>query len=170
MAQIWATAATPRPPTGPVDPTSGSASLIPSPGATSIALFDFPPDEVMQNPADLGAMVKELSCALPGLFEMFEPDAPGMHVTPTVDYGIILEGELWLVLDNGESRQSWRCGRAKRNRHAWRNKTSQVARALFVMIGAQVSPGKTGTGEQGGSDERDHRSRAGRRILSVCSR
>lgn len=32
-------------------------------------------------------------------------------------------------------------------RHAWRNKTSQVARALFVMIGAQVSPGKTGTGE-----------------------
>ena len=38
---------------------------------------------------------------LPGLAELFETENPGMHTTEPVDYDIVLEGEIWLELDNG---------------------------------------------------------------------
>lgn len=94
----------------------------------------------MQNPSDPASAFGQLAAALPGLAESFEPDAPGMHTTPTIDYGIILEGELWLELDDGEMRLVMPGDIVIQNgtRHAWRNKTDRVARALFVMIGAST--------------------------------
>ncbi|VVP36419.1 hypothetical protein PS838_04613 [Pseudomonas fluorescens] len=140
MAQLWTTPALPALLEQSRDPTLDRASLIPSQGGTSIAMFDFPPDTVMQNPVDGVQAFNELSAALPGLIETFEPDNPGMHTTATIDYGIILDGELWLELDNGQSRLV-RAGDVviqNGTRHAWRNKSERIARALFVMIG--VSP------------------------------
>jgi hypothetical protein len=140
MAQLWTTPALPALLEQSRDPTLDRASLIPSQGGTSIAMFDFPPDTVMQNPVDGVQAFNELSAALPGLIETFEPDNPGMHTTATIDYGIILEGELWLELDNGQSRLVKAGDVVIQNgtRHAWRNKSERIARALFVMIG--VSP------------------------------
>ena len=140
MAQLWTTPALPALLEQSRDPTLDRASLIPSQGGTSIAMFDFPPDTVMQNPVDGVQAFNELSAALPGLIETFEPDNPGMHTTATIDYGIILDGELWLELDNGQSRLV-RAGDVviqNGTRHAWRNNSERIARALFVMIG--VSP------------------------------
>ncbi len=104
-------------------------------------MFDFPPDSVMQNPIDGVQAYEELGAALPGLIESFEPDNPGMHTTATIDYGIILEGEMWLELDNGQSRLVKTGDIVIQNgtRHAWRNKSEQIARAVFVMIGAPFS-------------------------------
>ena len=31
-----------------------------------------------------------------------EPDRPGMHTTDTVDFDIVLRGEVWLELDGGQ--------------------------------------------------------------------
>jgi mannose-6-phosphate isomerase-like protein (cupin superfamily) len=140
MAQLWSTPALAVLPETGRDPTLDGAALIPPQGGTSIALFDFPPDSVMQNPVDGAQAFGELSAALPGLIESFEPDHPGMHTTATIDYGIILEGEMWLELDNGESRLVKAGDIVVQNgtRHAWRNKSDRVVRALFVMIG--VSP------------------------------
>jgi quercetin dioxygenase-like cupin family protein len=86
-----------------------------------------------------------LSAALPGLIESFEPDHPGMHTTATIDYGIILEGEMWLELDNGQSRLVKAGDIVIQNgtRHAWRNKSERIARALFVMIGVSPAEKKT---------------------------
>ncbi|SEI54485.1 cupin domain-containing protein [Pseudomonas sp. NFACC07-1] len=136
MAHLWSTGSTAD---AQQDPTLGHPSLVPGPGETSLAIYDFPPDTVMQNPTDVGQMIEELGGALPGLFECFEPDHPGMHTTPTIDYGILLQGELWLELDNGEQKLI-RPGEVviqRGTRHAWRNKSDQIARALFVMIGTK---------------------------------
>ncbi|MDB5980216.1 MAG: cupin 2 protein [Pseudomonas sp.] len=138
MAQLWMTGANPTLPEEGSDPTLSHPSLIPSQGGTSFAVFDFPPDHVMQNPVDGAQAFEELTRALPGLIETFEPDHPGMHTTPTIDYGIILEGEMWLELDNGEARLIKAGDIVIQNgtRHAWRNRSDRIARALFVMIGA----------------------------------
>lgn len=141
MAHLWSTGTTASPSDARHEPTSGNPPLVPGPGETTLAIYDFPPDPVMQNPIDVGQMIEELGGALPGLFECFEPDQPGMHTTPTIDYGILLEGELWLELDNGEQKRI-RPGDVviqHGTRHAWRNKSDRIARALFVMIGAQRS-------------------------------
>lgn len=88
MAQIWATDSLPKLPHAFDDPTQAYASLIPPVGGTSIAIFDFPPDEVMQNPTDPTLARAEFSAAIPGLVDCFEANTPGMHATATVDYGI----------------------------------------------------------------------------------
>ncbi|EJL95223.1 cupin domain-containing protein [Pseudomonas sp. GM102] len=144
MAQLWTTPANPPLLEKEPDPTLDYASLIPPQGGTSIAMYDFPPDTVMQNPVDGVRVYEELGVALPGLFESFEADNPGMHTTPTIDYGVILEGEMWLELDNGESRlvKAGEIVIQNGTRHAWRNKSDRIARALFVMIGT-APPEKT---------------------------
>lgn len=145
MAQLWTTSAHPVCLEQRSDPTLEYASLIPPLGGTSLAIFDFPPDSIMQNPADGVRAYEELGAALPGLIESFEPENPGMHTTATIDYGIILEGEMWLELDHGESRLVKTGDVVIQNgtRHAWRNKSERIARALFVMIGASL-PEKPG--------------------------
>jgi len=60
-----------------------------------------------------------------------------MHTTPTVDYGIVLDGEIWLELDN-ETVHLKRHDIVIQNgtRHAWRNKGTAPATLAFVLIGA----------------------------------
>jgi quercetin dioxygenase-like cupin family protein len=72
-----------------------------------------------------------------GLIEYFEPDNPGMHATPTVDYGIVLEGEIWLELDDGKTVHLKTHDVIVQNgtRHAWRNKSSKPTKMAFVLIG-----------------------------------
>lgn len=39
----------------------------------------------------------------PGNADRTEPDSPGFHATDTLDYVIVLAGELWLVVDHEEA-------------------------------------------------------------------
>jgi quercetin dioxygenase-like cupin family protein len=58
-----------------------------------------------------------------------------MHRTDTVDYGIVLAGEVWLVVDEGETRLSPGDVVIQRGtNHAWSNRTDAVARMAFVLL------------------------------------
>ena len=62
---------------------------------------------------------------------------PGFHATDTVDYAICLEGEIWAVLDEGETLM--RPGDVLIQRgtyHAWSNRSDRVCRMAFVLIDA----------------------------------
>ena len=66
--------------------------------------------------------------------------APGhlspMHRTVSLDYGVVLEGEMELVLDSGETRTMKRGDVAiqRGTMHAWRNKSStEWGRMLYVL-------------------------------------
>ena len=52
-------------------------------------------------PGDLEGALAEFEANLPGLPGYMEPDAPGMHTTDTIDFEVVLEGEIWLELDDG---------------------------------------------------------------------
>jgi mannose-6-phosphate isomerase-like protein (cupin superfamily) len=112
--------------------------MVPAPGETRCVIVEFPPDETMQKINDWEAVGEEYAVKLPGLAELFEPDAPGMHTTPTVDYIVVLSGELSLEVDNGV-RRDLKVGDViiqNGTRHAWRNTSNAPARILSVMIGA----------------------------------
>lgn len=143
VAQVWSADAPPVVPHGGVDPTAARGSLIPPAGGNSLLLVDFPPDAVMGGAADPGAAFGELAAALPGLIETFEPDAPGMHTTDTVDYAIVLDGEIWLELDNGAVKLVKAGDVVVQNgtRHAWRNRGERVVRVAFMMTGASRRAG-----------------------------
>jgi hypothetical protein len=134
---VWASAPTPTLPFDGADPTPAVADFVPAPGATRFLIVTFPPDSVFSAPDfDPAAAAAENLAISPGLAERFEPD--GMHATDTVDYGIVLDGEIWLELDEGRSTHLRRHDVVVQNgtRHAWRNKSERPATLAFVLIGA----------------------------------
>lgn len=138
VAHVWCTSVDQ---TGEHDSTQLMGSLIPGPGETSLLMVSFPPDAVMASPINPERALGEMAAALPGLFECFEPDQPGMHRTPTIDYGILIEGELWLELDEGHEKLL-RAGDViiqNTTRHAWRNRSQTVAKAAFFMLGRSTT-------------------------------
>lgn len=139
FAQVWQTAPAAGVPHAGGDLTAARGSLLPAPGASSLLVVDFQPDAVMASPdMDFAAAGAEMGAMLPGLIDVFEQDSPGMHTTDTIDYGFVLDGEIWLELDNGAQRLLKAGDIAVQNgtRHAWRNKTDKPVRVAFVMMGA----------------------------------
>jgi len=59
-----------------------------------------------------------------------------MHRTQTLDYGIVIQGELYLILDdNAEVRLTAGDVAIQRGTdHAWENRSSEVARIAFVLL------------------------------------
>ena len=59
-----------------------------------------------------------------------------MHRTRSVDYGIVLEGEIWLVLDDGsETRLGPGDVVVQRGTdHAWENRSERATRIVFVLV------------------------------------
>lgn len=133
---VWATPA--RPTSGSEDTTAAVASVLPAPGETRAMVVTFPPDAVYAEPGfDPAAADAEQLAATPGLAELFERDAPGMHTTPTVDYAVILNGRL--TLDLGRETTTLEAGDVvvqNGTRHAWRNAGDEPASVFFVLIGA----------------------------------
>ncbi len=60
---------------------------------------------------------------------------PGMHTTDTVDYAIVLSGEVYAVLEKGE--KLLRAGDILIQRgtnHAWSNRSGEYCRLAFVLV------------------------------------
>jgi hypothetical protein len=124
------------------DASLAATSWVPSPGGTNLMLVTVPADSVMLSPDfDPAAAAAEYMQVLPGLAERFEMEHPGMHTTDTIDYGVLLEGQLHLELDDGASRKLEPRDVVIQNgtRHAWRNRSDAPATMLFVLVGAARS-------------------------------
>ena len=75
-------------------------------------------------------------------FTEMEPGAESpMHRTETVDVGVVLEGETWLLLDDGsETRVGLGDAVVQRGtNHAWANRSDHPVRMMFVMIDGAIT-------------------------------
>ena len=140
QALVWTTAPRPTLPFDGADPTPSASSLVPDPGATSFIVLTFPPDTVYADSGfDGAAAAAEAAEHSPGIAETLEPDSPGMHTTPTVDYNVVLDGEVWLELSDGAEVKLVAGDVVVQHgaRHAWRNKSDRPATIAAILIGAQ---------------------------------
>jgi len=122
------------------DFAEGPLQLAPPTSGTRIRIVDIPPDTV-QN----AASAEDVAAAFA---QIGAPDAHGsegphalMHRTETIDYGIVLSGTVWLVVDEGETQL--RPGDVVVQRgtnHAWSNRTEETARMAFVLVDATFGP------------------------------
>jgi len=63
-----------------------------------------------------------------------------MHRTRTVDYGIVLEGEITLVLDDVETTiQAGDIVIQNGTNHAWANRSGKVCRMAFMLIDGEFT-------------------------------
>jgi quercetin dioxygenase-like cupin family protein len=80
-----------------------------------------------------------------GVMVRFTEMAPGaespMHRTQTVDVGVVLDGETWLLLDDGsETRVGVGDAVVQRGtNHAWANRSDRPVRMLFVLIDGAIA-------------------------------
>jgi hypothetical protein len=132
---MWRTGAAPSP-VAAADDIVDHRGVCPPKGGTVIRVIDFPPPSGTR---------EEMAALAKGVFEQLYPDArhqpsgrsAGMHETDTIDYAIVLQGEIWAVLDRDETLM--RAGDILIQRgtnHAWENRSEQVARVAFVLIDA----------------------------------
>jgi len=141
ISVLWATEPGSTLPVGFQDPVQSLKSLHPAPGASVFLLLTLPPDSVFSRADfDASAAATELAVSTPGLAERFEPDAPGFHSTETVDYITVMEGNVWLELDDLEVQLKPHDVVVQNGtRHAWRNRGETSATLSVVLIGAQRS-------------------------------
>lgn len=138
---VWATPSCPQTGLHPgvQAPVPKQTRFLPEAGGTSFMIVNFPPDaHLMEGKVDGQAFGAELLQRMPGLADTFEAEDPVMHVTDTVDYGMVLEGEIWLDLGDQEVHLKKHDVVVQHGaRHGWRNKGQSSATMLFVLIGAQ---------------------------------
>lgn len=134
---VWTTTAPTQP--NDLDLTVDLVSVVPGPGETVALVVTFPPDSVFADPLfDPDVAAREQLEITPGLAELFEQDNPGFHTTPTVDYGVVISGQI--VLDLGSATTVLHQGDIivqNGTRHAWRNPTDEPTTIFFVLIGTK---------------------------------
>ena len=132
---MWRTAAAPSP-IKAADDIAAHRGVCPPAGGTVLRVIDFPPPSGTK---------EEMAALAKGLFEMLYPDArhqpsersAGMHETDTIDYAIVLAGEIWAIMDRDET--LLRAGDVLVQRgtnHGWENRSDGVARVAFVLVDA----------------------------------
>lgn len=112
---------------------------LPRGGATVFLMVQFPPDDVFQSPGfDPGRAKAEQTLVSPDLADLFEVGEVGMHTTPTVDYVVVVDGEIWLDIGEGQPVHLYQGDTVVQNgaRHAWRNLGPKPATLAVVMVGA----------------------------------
>lgn len=141
-APLWMTSGTPDVVDTQADPMTKGGSILPTPGQATFVVITYPPSSSMSSPAfrpDLAAA--EHLVAAPGIAETFEPDHPGMHTTPTLDFGCVLNGTIHLELDDGQMIRldAGDTVVQQGTRHAWRNLGTEPAIVAFVLLGATAA-------------------------------
>lgn len=116
------------------------APFLPAPGESRMCILSFPPDALMQTPGfDVAAAIEEFGEKHPEMAVLREADDPAMHRTDTVDHIIILDGEVWLELDDQEEVLLRPRDVVIQNgtRHAWRNRSDKPVTMAVFMVGAE---------------------------------
>jgi len=118
------------------DPTSQPLQLSPGPLGSVMRVVDIPPDSVQnQISAEAAAAAfAEIGEAHAGTGKT-DSKHKLMHRTQTLDYGIVTEGEVWLVLDGNEVQLKRGDIVVQRGtNHAWSNRSEQMARMVFILL------------------------------------
>jgi hypothetical protein len=123
------------------EPSEAQLMLAPPPGGTRIRILDIPPDR--DDPDALeeyGEVFEKI-----GGTEAHRPGSgrhASFHRTETVDYGIVLHGEVTLLLDDGEV--VVRAGDVVVQRgtnHGWANRSGAPCRIAFILVDGHFDDG-----------------------------
>jgi mannose-6-phosphate isomerase-like protein (cupin superfamily) len=143
--ELWNTNTSPAPiQAAEIEPTDRPIQLSPRKHGTIIRITDFHPGGLPAG-ADAGRELAARSFAAAGdaADSTWKPGAahPMMHRTQTIDYGIVLEGEIYLVLDDSETLlKAGDIVIQRGTNHAWDNRGTAICRMVFVLVDGAFTP------------------------------
>ena len=127
------------------EPEESGLILAPPANGTRIRILDIEPDsdDILELSAEEAkAHVDKIGAGDASARGRGDAPHPFMHRTETIDYGIVLDGELTLIVDKGET--VVRTGDVivqKGTNHAWANRSGRVCRIAFVLIDGKFTEG-----------------------------
>jgi mannose-6-phosphate isomerase-like protein (cupin superfamily) len=136
--EVWHTMETPaliHP--QPYETDEPNLILSPPKNGTRLRVIEFPPegDAIRKlTGTDAVAKFRSMGDENASTSQQGAPH-PLMHKTKTVDYGIVLEGEITMVLDHSET--TIKAGDIiiqNGTNHAWANRSDSICRMAFVLI------------------------------------
>ncbi len=133
---LWATDQAPADLSGAKDRAAIDIGIMPPRGGTVFRIVDFPPETAETRNLDPNTMHHSLGDGVPkrGL----PPRHPSMHRTRTVDYAIVMAGEIDMLLDDSEIHL--KAGDVlvqQGTNHAWVNRGSEPCRIAFILVDAE---------------------------------
>ena len=116
---------------GADEPSEATLTLLSPARGTRFRVLDIPPDQPNDDFDKVFAKI--------GACDLHRGSAgarhPNMHRTESIDYGIVLHGEVALILEQGET--VLRAGDIVVQRgtnHAWSNRSGATCRIAFILI------------------------------------
>jgi mannose-6-phosphate isomerase-like protein (cupin superfamily) len=134
--ELWESASTPADNRGSADTIARGHRLPPPKHGSVFRVIEYPPDSER-----IAALAREQ--ALPddsGRAQATDRNNPrhaGFHKTATIDYAIVLSGEIYAMMDEGEALLKTGDVLIQRGtNHSWSNRTNEPAVVAFVLIDA----------------------------------
>lgn len=141
--EVWSTSGSPAPVDNGADPSLGPLMLPPPRQGTRMRFVDIPPDtaDYLAHGGDrMQEAFAQIGDAKASTVKADSPH-PLMHRTESVDYGIVIEGEMTLVLDDSEVLLKAGSVVVQRGtNHAWANRSGLPCRMLFVLVDGAYEP------------------------------
>lgn len=144
--EVWNTQASPAPiDHASSEPHEDGIILAPPKNGTRIRVLDIPPDDpkiANLSPEDARAHFEEIGAGDASSHFASSSRHAFMHRTETIDYGIVLQGEIVLIMDEGET--TVRAGDIVIQRgtnHGWANRSGDNCRIAFILIDGQFTDG-----------------------------
>ncbi|MEE2662004.1 MAG: cupin domain-containing protein [Pseudomonadota bacterium] len=134
LTDLWQTNGAPANNTGNTDVTDRPVVLEPPPNGSVFRLVEFPPDTAWRDRADAIDAFDSIDA---GHAPVKGSDDPMMHKTSTVDYLIVIKGEIWAILDDSEVCLKQGDTMIQRGtNHSWSVRTDEPCLLAAVLINA----------------------------------
>jgi mannose-6-phosphate isomerase-like protein (cupin superfamily) len=141
LTDLWETGAAPASNAGDRDAAARPVRLEPPKNGTLLRIVEFPPDSAWRESADAKAAFKSIGA---GHVKDKASSDPMMHKTSTVDYIIVLKGEIYAIMDTGE--KLLRAGDILVQRgtnHSWSVRGNEPCIVAAILVSAKpVASGK----------------------------
>ncbi len=134
VSNVWVTGETPAA-IDRADTSTAHRGILPPGNGTVLRVNDYPPEPETREEFEVMAQATFRAIFPDVAHDPGEAPHAGMHKTETVDYAIVLSGEITAVMDDGET--VMKAGDIMIQRgtnHAWANRSGKPCRVAFVMI------------------------------------
>jgi mannose-6-phosphate isomerase-like protein (cupin superfamily) len=137
LTDLWETATAPVDNTGSADAAARPVRLEPPGNGSILRIVEFPPDTVWRgaNAAEAFASIGAAHAPAAG------SDDPMRHKTSTIDYIIILKGEIHAIVDTGETLlKAGDIFVQRGTMHSWSVRGTEPCVLAAILIAAQPHP------------------------------
>lgn len=142
FSEIWKCASVPVPVDNGSDPTTGPRKMSPPSGGVAVRVVQIPVETsgVALTPEQIAAHFREAGSPEAATLRASAPH-PFMHRTESVDFGILIDGELTLILDDSEIvLHPGDIVVQRGTNHAWSNRGTEPCRIAFVLVDGRYAP------------------------------